>query len=181
MNQITLSNNKKILVPSNGFNAGQTGSLYAIVYMSNVITGYLITLVACSFLNTPINSIIIRTCQPNKIIFVLALSSFGSGLVNYEVSTFMVRMFKEENMQTFKERNPGKIFLRDDGNLEEIPINFKRKKVFYKMLMPPKKIRLSFLMSVLFGNKLGLSFLVCLFVKDRFMKTQAQKRIKFSN
>ena len=90
MNQVTLSNNKKILVPSDELSAGQTRSLHSIVYMSNVVTGYLITQISCSFLNTPIHTIIMRTCDPKKLIIVLVLSSLGSGLVNYEISTLIV-------------------------------------------------------------------------------------------
>ena len=170
MSQISLPSNNKILVPSGEFSAGQARSLNSIVYTSNVVTCYLITQFSCSFLNTPIHTIIMRTCDPKKILVVLILSSVGSGLVSYEISTIMTRIFKEENLQAFKERNAGKVFLGDDGKLQEIPMNFKKNKAFCMRLVPPKKVRTSFLISILFGNKFGISFLICLFVKDRFTK-----------
>ena len=64
-----------------------------------------------------------RTCDPKKVLIILFISSMGSGIVSHEISTILVQIFKEENLQDFKERNAGKIFLQENGKLEQIPIN----------------------------------------------------------
>jgi hypothetical protein len=92
MNKNTLAhyNNNKILVPSGEFSTGQIRSMNSLVYASNVVTGYLLTQICCSFLNIPMYAIIMRACDPKKVLIILIISSLGSGLVSYETSAIMI-------------------------------------------------------------------------------------------